>query len=190
MSTCSMPDCNGRVLARSYCKLHYDRWYRTGDPSRLTLTPRGSALSWLQAKASFAGDECLLWPFKSKYANGYGSVTFNGHLTGAHRVMCRFAHGKPPTRNHHAAHSCGNRICVNPKHLAWKTASENEQDKLLHGTAQRGEQNPCAKLTEADVLTIRALARSRTHASIAKQFGVSRRAIGFVITRHTWWWVQ
>lgn len=29
---CSVDDCDTDVLARSYCRLHYDRWRRTGSP--------------------------------------------------------------------------------------------------------------------------------------------------------------
>lgn len=32
-------------------------------------------------------------------------------------------------------HKCGNRLCVNHEHLTHGTQSENEKDKLRHGTA-------------------------------------------------------
>lgn len=37
-STCSVSDCTNRHLARGWCKKHYHRWYRHGDPL-FVLTP-------------------------------------------------------------------------------------------------------------------------------------------------------
>jgi len=32
MEFCSIPECEGKVLARGWCNKHYRRWYRHGDP--------------------------------------------------------------------------------------------------------------------------------------------------------------
>lgn len=37
--TCSVPECEKRILARGYCRLHYQRLMRTGDP--LGVRPNG-----------------------------------------------------------------------------------------------------------------------------------------------------
>lgn len=51
----------------------------------------------------------------------------------------------------------------------------------------RGERSGAAKLTESNVLEIRAaVARGEPHRSIAAQFGVSRSNIGYVARGHTW----
>ena len=81
----------------------------------------------------FDGDGCLLWPFQIS-TTGYGRLEVNGKKKIASRYVCELAHGEPPTRQHEAAHSCGNSKCVNPKHLRWATHTENEADKLVHGT--------------------------------------------------------
>jgi hypothetical protein len=67
----------------------------------------------------------------------------------AHRLMCQLAHGDPPTPDHIAAHSCGrgHEGCVNPNHLSWKTYSENELDKRVHGTTRNPWWGKKGKLT-------------------------------------------
>lgn len=46
-----------------------------------------------------------------------------------HRQVTVWAHGAPPSRAHHAAHSCDTDLCCNPAHLRWKSPSENELEK-------------------------------------------------------------
>jgi hypothetical protein len=100
--------------------------------------------------------------------------------------MLTLTAGPPPSPDHEAAHSCGrgHEGCVNPKHLRWATHKENQADKEGHGTILRGEQHPAAKLSEADVLEIRA--SSDTIANLAAQFDVTPRNIRH-IKQHTSW---
>lgn len=62
----------------------------------------------------------------------------------AHRLMCVFVNGDCPPDKNEAAHSCGNRKCVNPAHLRWATYEENGADKIIHGT-NRGWKHPTEK---------------------------------------------
>ncbi|WP_353621966.1 hypothetical protein [Labrenzia sp. THAF35] len=105
--------------------------------------------------------------------------------------MCASVHGEPPTADHHAAHSCGNgkHGCCNPKHLQWKTPSENEQDKIDHGTSNRGERCASSKLTAGDVIWIRSHKGTPTR-EIAKKFGVSVRTVQDAASGKTWSWLD
>src|ERR1039458_3356779 len=76
-------------------------------------------------------DQCIAWPF-GESGHGYGAKVSD--LGYPHQFICRKFHGPEPTAKHEVAHGCGNRICINPKHLRWATHTENEADKLLHGT--------------------------------------------------------
>lgn len=175
--------CNKPVLARGMCSKHYTRQRSHGSPHVL-LSPRGAAQAFI---ASVRPQEsCITWPFKAKYKGGYGAVFYEGKLTGAHRAVCHIHHGNPPTERHHAAHQCGNRLCVNPAHLRWATPKENEADKIGHGKAPHGEANGCAKLTAEQVCEIRKLKGTDTQTAIAKKFGVSRRTVGAVLNNETW----
>lgn len=83
----------------------------------MKVTKAGEAQKWMAAHVANHGDECLLWPFSGNW-NGYGHLGIKGKIHKAHRIMCKLAHGEPPTSKHVAAHSCHNPPCVNPKHLS------------------------------------------------------------------------
>ena len=62
-----------------------------------------------------------------------------------------------------------------------------------HGThtkpdsLRRGEQHHSAKLTEAEVIQIRAhCAAGESHRSVARIYGVSRATIRMIVLRNTW----
>lgn len=176
-------ECEKPVLAKGLCSKHYTRLRNHGS-TKVVLSPRGQAQEFL-AKVK-AGPECIIWPFKSRYASGYGVVSLNGKTTGAHRASCKLHNGPAPSERHEAAHSCGNRLCVNPAHLRWATPAENAADKEIHGTSPVGERNGCAKLTSEKAAEIRRLRGTTTQEKIAQQFGVSRRAVGMILNNQTW----
>jgi hypothetical protein len=69
--------------------------------------------------------------------------------------------------------------------LAWGSAAENAADKIGHGTHRFGEDAPVVKLSEADVLAIRA----QPHASLkalAAQYGVHFSNISAIRLRKSW----
>lgn len=116
------------------------------------------------------------------------AVRWHGKQSVASRVMCELAHGKPPTAEHEAAHSCGNGHlgCINPKHLRWATHIENEADKLMHGTRPRGERQGSAKLKTSDVLAIRSMAGKLSQRKIGELFGVQQTHVGRLIRGERW----
>lgn len=187
--TCSIPGCERPHKAHGYCKAHYTRLHKHGDPLG-GATERGAAAAFLASAASFTDSECLIWPFTTNGA-GYGLITVDGRLRYVHRIVCESANGPPPTEHHHAAHDnngqpCISQCCVNPNHLRWATPSENCLDKALHGTAQIGEQNPVAKLSEQNVREIRALKGSLTQREIAQMFGVARETVRNIHAGSRW----
>lgn len=76
------------------------------------------------------------------------------------------------------------------ENLQWATHKDNEHDKIIHGTKWRakGELHGNSKLTKENVLEIRKLKKSKklSNAKIGKRFGVSRAAIGLILTRKRW----
>jgi hypothetical protein len=221
--SCSVADCDNKIMAIGLCSKHYSRWHRYGDLNannnlakpkppceisgcekisdkkslchahyyqmrrygqehRAKTTP-GAHAKFIQDNAKHAGNDCLLWPFKSK-THGYGMMRINGKTVGAHRRMCIIAHGEAPFFNAEVAHSCNNRACVNPQHLRWATAAENASDKEIHGTHPRGESVYNAKLTEARVRHIRR--SDLSNQEIAKRFGCSRQVVQKARTAKTW----
>lgn len=137
---------------------------------------------WISMHVDFRRDECLPWPYSR--ARGYGNLKYENRITYAHVVMCEQVNGSAPSSEHQAAHSCGNTWCVNPKHISWKTPSENQLDKRTHGTTPKEPGK--YKLTPEDVARIRSLQGEMTHDNLAEMFGVSRRNIGAILQRRSW----
>jgi len=147
---------------------------------------RGRCAAFLFSMVDYRGDDCVRWPFGTDY-NGAGQFGFKGKIYRAHRFMCELVHGKPPSRKHHAAHSCGKGHlgCVNPRHLSWKTQSENEMDKRLHGTAgggartSKGNGGCRTHLTRAQIADIRANRGVLPADVLAKRHGLKRGGIRY-----------
>ena len=178
---CSIENCGRSAIARGWCREHYYRWRRNGDPLGGRAS-HGRPMRWIEDHASYQGSECLTWPFR-RGGRGYAYISNEP----ASRRMCELAHGAAPSAAHQAAHSCGNGHlgCINPRHLRWATKQDNERDKIAHGTLRVGRQLPWAKLTEDQVREIRRL-KECSHSQIAKQFGVSRSLVGQVIQGKIW----
>lgn len=140
-------------------------------------TGQGKAYLWLVSQRDHSTDECLPWPF-SKHSDGYGNFGYMGKMKYAHRFMCEMVNGAPPTSEHQAAHACGNRICVNPRHLSWKTRSGNQLDRRKHGT-HMGSKGPYTKLTPAQIADIRQSKGRETQLQTAARYGVTRGCIEY-----------
>ena len=164
---CSVDGCGKRHQARGLCKLHYTRYSRSkGLPPKLR---RSVTMDWIHENLSFDRDECLSWPF-AKNTYGYGILKVSSKCTSASRYTCLLAHGSPPTPDHEAAHSCGNRSCVNHRHLRWATPLENCADKTLHGTTN-------AKITDEDIQEIRRLRGTTSIRKLGECFNLHHTTI-------------
>lgn len=129
-------------------------------------------------------DDCLTWPFAVRKSSGYAahSIRTNGKEKNvdAHRFVCLAAHGLPD-ENLDAAHSCGNRLCVNPKHLYWATKKQNLEDAKRHGTL-RGGGRYRQKIFGSDIIDICKSAES--HLKVAAKYGVDPSYIGRIRRVH------
>ena len=154
-------------------------------PKVLMTDQTGSA--WLASNVAYSGDDCLDWPFSWR-SEGYGRLEVGGRRVRAHRYMCQLAHGAPPSPDHQAAHSCGRRICINPRHLRWATAQENSDDKMaMNPLALTGSKHPRSRLTEQDVADIRAaICHGSTQKEIAREFGVHPSTISLAASGKNW----
>lgn len=147
------------------------------------IAPKGSSEAFLRQHINWRGQECLIWPFR-KVKAGYGLAVVCGAQKRASRWMCILAHGEPPAPNFHAAHSCGNPPCVNPKHLRWASSKENSADKIIHGTEIYGERNGKTKLTAQDVLAIRKAQPNLK--ALMDRYGVSKGCISKIRSGARW----
>lgn len=186
---CSIEGCAERYYSKGFCRGHYHRWTKHGDPLAGRASP-GSAESFLRdVVRPFASHECLRWPFSA--FKGRAVIWRDGQNVAVTRLLCEEMYGPPPTPEHQAAHSCGkgHEACVNPAHISWKTPVENASDKVTHGTQNKGENHGRAKLSEEDVHRIRALPAILSARQIARQFGVSHTAVTLIRKGKNWAWL-
>lgn len=187
---CIVEGCADPVSARGMCNSHYARWARHGSPHG-GGTFHGEPREYLEKFVLlYDGEDCLIWPY-SRGADGYGNINYDGRVCITSRLVCRLTYGDPPDEAYEAAHECGKGHlgCVSPRHLSWKTAGDNQMDRVKHGTSNRGERHPLSVLTLADAIEIRAANDNVPHGEIAKKFGVSREAISAIRRGASWSWL-
>lgn len=143
------------------------------------------------------GDGCWIWK-GAKLGFGYGMMRFNGRNTGAHRASWLLHFGEIPEAMF-VCHRCDNPGCVRPDHLFLGTHQDNVADAVSKGRQARGvsfanrpvlrgEACGASKLTEAQVIAIRAKweAGNVTKMDLVREFGVTHPTIRRIISRKIW----
>lgn len=134
---------------------------------------------------------CWAWT-GSKDKDGYGQIGkdggHNGHLQ-AHRVSWELHYGPIPA-GLQVLHHCDHPQCTNPRCLFLGTPADNARDKAQKGRAgaARGEKNPNAKITEAEVREIRRAYATGKHTQevLGLLFGVSQTRINDIVRGKGW----
>lgn len=128
---------------------------------------------------------CRLWTGGLFRATGYGRLTWERRSQLAHRLAWEVANGPIP-EGLLVCHKCDVPACVNPDHLFLGTNADNMADRDAKGrhTPLVGIRHNLAKLDEAAVLAIRA--DTRSHAVVARQYGVTLFTISKIRLRKIW----
>jgi hypothetical protein len=139
-----------------------------------------SEYEFLTSLKSHTGDECVTWPFAIDRDTGRGKFHHKGKNYWAHRLVCQMTHGPAPADRPLAAHECGNGSvgCVNPRHLTWKSHSENQSDRTKHGTASTGES---LNFTPEQIADIRSKYGRFTQMELAAMYGCSLGTIQYYL---------
>ena len=131
-------------------------------------------------------NECWNWRGATN-SSGYGMIKVGGKMVKTHRFAYQNWRGDIPD-GMFVCHKCDNPACVNPLHLFLGTPADNMADRDAKGRQAKGEAHGCAKLTEADVVTIknRLANGGETQTAIAAEYGVSKPAISRINTGKQW----
>lgn len=121
-------------------------------------------------------------------------LQFNLYLPGqrarrcrVHVAVCTAFHGPRCQQRPIVRHLDGNRFNNQVDNLRWGTQEENEADKILHGTAPRGENHGASKLKEPQVREIlTAPSRRGLARELAELYGVSASMISNIRTGRNW----
>lgn len=137
VQTCSEQGCSKSAHLRGWCRPHYERWRRHGDPQGgRKFFLRGTPEERFWNKVDRRGpDECWNW-LGAKNNAGYGHIGIPTSPGGryspvlAHRFSYELHGGTlPPSQlgsnTQTIDHLCYNRLCVNPAHLEVVTHKEN-----------------------------------------------------------------
>lgn len=127
METCAISGCSGKTVGRGWCRKHYGRWHRTGDPLFVHYEQaQGTPEERWHAKVEKT-DGCWLWTGgKDKF--GYGQ--FDVKVEGKHRNHRAHRWGyemlvRPLAADETLDHLCRVHGCVNPAHLDPVAHAEN-----------------------------------------------------------------
>jgi hypothetical protein len=124
----------------------------------------------------------LLGPTK-RSSGGYGYFRLDGKAAYAHRTAWEFAKG-PIEKGLMVLHRCNNRKCVNVEHLYLGTHDDNMADMTNAGRQSRGTHRPNAKLTEDEILEIRA--SNEKQQVLADRYGIKQPNISMVKANKIW----
>lgn len=181
-------------------------WVR-GQPVRFCHGHHERARAQSEFLARFWGhvdrrgpNDCWVWTGR-RGASGYGVVSVGSHPRRAHRVSYEIAYGPIPD-GLYVCHACDNPPCVNPTHLWLGSARDNSHDARDKGRSPfgdrsgahthpesrpRGEAHYAARVTEADVVAIRAaFAAGEGRAALSRRYGVTYEAISAIVRRLSW----
>lgn len=135
---------------------------------------------------TIAGDGCRIWT-AGKFKSGYGKLRVGARTCYAHRVAYEMFCGPIPD-GMVVCHSCDNPACVSHEHLFLGTHADNVRDKIAKGRGARGTMQGSAKLTDKDVLAIRA-SKGVTQQLLGEQFGVHQVTISKIRLGERWSWL-
>lgn len=112
------------------------------------------------------------------------------HRYKVHKLVMQAFVGPVPA-GYEIAHQDGVRTHNALSNLRYKTRSKNHADKVAHGTHNRGERHPMSRLTERDVLNIRAMiGDGAKRAAVATEFGISLSHLDSITTARSWAWLK
>ncbi len=129
---------------------------------------------------------CWLWQGNVR-EDGYGRATIQGHTYFAHRLS-HLLHFGPIPKGKKVMQTCGNRRCVNPKHLKRVSPRDVVREALKRGSFAVGSRTGNTALGPKDVRRIRRLhaAGKKSYAELAEEYGMSRSGIIRIVLRQRW----
>jgi hypothetical protein len=136
--TCSIEGCGpAPKITKGYCSVHYYRFKRYGDPHTVAQRSEEDPIVrfWSYVDKSAGPDSCWLWTGAMNGRKSKSQMYGSFHPTQAvkvrtHRYAYELHHNVTLTSAEPIHHTCGNTLCVQPKHLQKVTQQENTAEML------------------------------------------------------------
>jgi hypothetical protein len=130
----------------------------------------------------------------SKFCGRYWQVSLksDGERRAAyvHILVCEAFKGPRPSAKHQVAHGDGDGLNNRVSNLRWASISENNMDKVGHGTSNRGAQHPLSRLTAEVVRELRALGDPSRDKEVSRMFDVAATTVRHARLGHSWKWIS
>ena len=128
MITCTVDSCGAEVIARSWCRKHYAKWRKYGDPlagRENKSGPRSRTDQQRFVDNTERLGKCLIWVAGTDRF-GYGKFNVKGRSKYAHVYAFEEAYGAVPP-GLEIDHICFNPRCVEAEHLRAVTHKQNKE---------------------------------------------------------------
>jgi hypothetical protein len=175
-----------------------------GQPRGVPYSPELAKTQFFAKTCPEPNTGCLLWtgalkPCKPKHGGVifyYGSAKVISPYDGkmmhqAHRISWTLTYGPIPD-GLWVLHKCDTPLCIFPPHLFVGTGKDNSRDMVEKRRSPMGETHHNSKLTEQDVLLIRALYAANpqpsTFRELGERFGVHLETIRCIVRRKHGYW--
>jgi hypothetical protein len=135
-SICSVTGCQRAVVVkvRGWCRMHYLRWWRYGNPTHTKPRSYPTTEEAFWARVVKTGDGCWQWTGVTNEW-GYGRLV-PPHNVLAHRFSWTLHFGAIP-EGMLVCHTCDNPSCARPGHLFLGTVADNNRDRDAKGRAAK-----------------------------------------------------
>lgn len=185
---CIIDNCDQPHKAKGYCRKHYWRFAKYGDPNKtsrfgkeISLDERINLVGW-----DVIDSGCWEWRGYRDHFN-YPMIMFANQAIRVHRYVFELSFGKMILPGNVVMHSCDNPPCVNPDHLSQGTQADNIQDMVSKNRHRRGG----GKLSEARVQEIRKrVAAGEKMRALERELNLGGGSVSRIVSRQTHAWVE
>lgn len=172
--TCSLT-CRMYYLGKLGAKKLHDKW------NSETEEERKKALRKSFERFVVKNTGCWDWNGSTKgRKHPYGSLSFRGKYTTAHRASYEIHFGPIP-EGLSVLHKCDNPTCSNPEHLFLGTYLDNKRDQIAKGRSKVEKLN-IEKVKEIKKM----IADGDFHKDISNKYGISTTTIWSIQIGRTW----
>lgn len=184
---CTCQHCGSKFSKNAWAVNHHNRGKYCSRQCFDTAQKIQDPTAYL-LKRRIADSETGCWNWTASVNRfGYGKARYNGRYWSSHRLAAFVWLGLEPDAGSFVCHHCDNPRCINPNHLYLGNPQSNMTDKVIRGRIKRGSQTRLAKLTEDDVLKIKArIVVGERLRSIAADFNVSPATISAIKAKRNW----